>query len=35
LQRCAEVREADAVPGDMFVQNDDGGVGHASIPDPF
>jgi Domain of unknown function (4846) len=28
---CAEVREGDAVPGDMFVQNDNGGVGHASM----
>lgn len=27
----APVKEADLIPGDMFVQNDDGGIGHVSM----
>lgn len=28
---CVEVKEEELVPGDMFVQNQDGGIGHASM----
>jgi hypothetical protein len=28
---CLPIQETDVIPGDMFVQNSDGGIGHVSM----